>query len=60
MRTHEEFEALADACISNHAAILQHGSTEMQMASRMLLYALAQEIQRRKADEAPQMASDDS
>ena len=49
------FEALAEACIANHAEVMQHGSTEMQTASRMLLYALADEIRRR---EAARVASD--
>jgi hypothetical protein len=42
-----EFDAVADACIANHEEIVQHGSSEMQTASRILLYALAEEIRRR-------------
>lgn len=49
----DEFDAVVQACIENHKAIMLHGSSEMQTASRMLLYALAAEIQRREADEPP-------
>jgi hypothetical protein len=51
------FEAVADVCIANHESILQHGSPEMQTASRMLLYALAEEIRRR--DQAMSAMNDD-
>ncbi|MDE4909956.1 hypothetical protein PQI07_04470 [Methylobacterium sp. 092160098-2] len=44
----DDFEAMAEACISIHEEILRHGSPEMQTASRMLLYALAAEINRRE------------
>lgn len=44
----DEFDVMADACIENHDAIMRHGSPEMQTASRMLLYALAEEIRRRE------------
>lgn len=48
MEPPNDFEAMAETCIANHEAILQHGSPEMQTASRMLLYALAEEIRRRE------------
>ncbi|MCJ2070477.1 hypothetical protein MKK75_17010 [Methylobacterium sp. J-030] len=53
----EEFEAMAQACIANHEKIMRHGSSEMQTASRMLLYALAVEIRRR--DEAHAESTED-
>lgn len=46
----DRFEAMADTCIANHEEILRYGSVEMQTASRMLLYALAEEIRRRESD----------
>ncbi|MDE3746046.1 hypothetical protein [Methylobacterium radiotolerans] len=58
METPDEFEAVAELCIASHEAVMRLGSPEMQTASRMLLYALAEEIRRRAGDEvAP--ASDD-
>lgn len=45
----DEFEAMAEACITNHHAIMEHGSPEMKLAARLLLYALAEEIRRRDA-----------
>ena len=48
MEASGEFDAMAQACIDNHQAIVRHGSPEMQTASRMLLYALAEEIARRE------------
>ncbi|MGU3467618.1 hypothetical protein ACLBXO_22480 [Methylobacterium sp. C33D] len=57
MAAQEEFEAMAEACISNHEEIARYGSAEMQSASRMLLYALAAEIQRR--EQATSAANDD-
>ena len=51
------FEAMSDACIANHEAIVKWGSPEMQTASQMLLYALAAEILRR--DQAATPANDD-
>jgi hypothetical protein len=48
MAVSSEFEAMAQACIANHETILQHGSFAMQPASRMLLYALAEEARRRE------------
>ncbi|MGE8126045.1 hypothetical protein ACQKQD_03620 [Methylobacterium sp. NPDC080182] len=48
MTAGDDFEAMAEACISNHEEILRHGSQEMQTASRMLLYALVEEIHRRE------------
>ena len=42
------FEAMAEACIANHEAIVRHGSPELQTASRMLLYALAETIRQRE------------
>ena len=41
METPDEFEALAQACIDNHDEIMRYGSSEIQTASRMLLYAFA-------------------
>ncbi|KST57283.1 hypothetical protein AO398_25370 [Methylobacterium sp. GXS13] len=46
-KTPDAFDAMAGACIDNHEAIMRHGSPEMQTASRMLLYALAEEVRRR-------------
>ena len=48
MEARDGFEAMAEACIANHEAIVRHGSREMQMASRMLLYALAETIRQRE------------
>ncbi|MET3414884.1 hypothetical protein [Methylobacterium sp. 1030] len=45
----DEFDAVTQTCIENHEAIILHGSSEMQTASRMLLYSLAAEIVRRRA-----------
>lgn len=53
----DAFDAMAQACIANHEEIMRHGSSEMQTAARMLLYALAVEIQRR--EEARAVAADD-
>ena len=39
---------MAELCIANHEAIERLGSCDMQIASRMLLYALAEEICRRE------------
>lgn len=47
MEEADGFDAMAQACIANHEEILRYGSPEMQTASRMLLYALADAIQRR-------------
>lgn len=44
----EGFDAMAQACIDNHEAVMLHGSPEMRSASRMLLFTLAEEIQRRE------------
>jgi len=49
----DDFDAMADACIANHRAILNHGSPEMQALSRLLLHALAAEIWRREIAPAP-------
>ncbi len=57
MAAQDEFEAMAEACIANHKDVARHGSAEMQTASRMLLYALAAEIQRR--EQAMSAANDD-
>ena len=57
MSDEEEFDAMASACIENHASVMQHGSPEMQMASQMLLYALAEETRRRERTVIP--ANDD-
>ena len=43
-----DLDAVAEACIDNHGEIMRHGSPEMQTASQLLLYALAQEILRRE------------
>ena len=53
----DTFEAMAELCIANHEAIERLGSCDMQIASRMLLYALAEEIRRR--DQIPGAANDD-
>jgi hypothetical protein len=58
MSEEEAFDAVAEACIANHEAIMRHGSPEMQTASRMLLYALAVEIQRREKSEAGRVDDD--
>ena len=58
MEALDEFAAMAQACIDNHDDIMLYGSPEMQIASRMLLYALAAEVQRRAAD-AREVANDD-
>lgn len=47
MDARDEFEAMADACMINHEEIMRSGSPEMRAASRLLLYALAEEILRR-------------
>ncbi|MCJ2098429.1 hypothetical protein MKK69_03445 [Methylobacterium sp. J-026] len=47
MNAPNEFEAMIEACIANHAEIMQHGSSEMKTASRLLLYALGEEVRRR-------------
>jgi hypothetical protein len=47
MATADGFDALAQACIANHEEIMRFGSPEMQAASRLLLFALAEEIRRR-------------
>jgi hypothetical protein len=47
------FDVMADACIANNRAILNHGSCEMQALSRLLLHALAAEILRREIAPAP-------
>ena len=52
-----DFDTVAQTCIDNHEAVMQHGSPEMQAASRMLLYALAEEIIRR--EQADTAANDD-
>jgi hypothetical protein len=57
MAVRDEFEVLAEACLSNHEEILRYGSLEMQTASRMLLYALAAEILKREQAKVP--ANDD-
>lgn len=57
MREEDAFDMMAQACIANHEEIMRHGSSEMQTASRMLLYALAVEIQRR--EEASAVSSED-
>jgi hypothetical protein len=57
MEPPNDFEAMAEVCISNHDEIARHGSPEMQTASRALLYALAAEIQRR--EQAMSAANDD-
>ena len=44
----DAFDAMAQTCIANHEEIMRHGSSEMQLASRLLLHALAVEIQRRE------------
>lgn len=53
----DAFEAMAQACIAAHKEVMSFGSSEMKMASRMLLYALAVEIQRR--EEASAVSSED-
>ena len=58
MEAPDEFDAVAEACIANHADIMRYGSPEMQTASQMLLYALAAEVQKRAAD-ARELANDD-
>ncbi|MGU3329374.1 hypothetical protein ACLBXB_20785 [Methylobacterium mesophilicum] len=58
MNATDEFDAMAEACIANHDKIVQHGSSEMQTASRLLLYALAEEIRRRDGS-AVSAANDD-
>jgi hypothetical protein len=57
MAPEDNFEALAESCMANHEEILQHGSPEMQTASRILLYALAAEVRRR--EQALAAANDD-
>jgi hypothetical protein len=52
-----DFASMAEVCIANHEEIVRHGSPEMQVASRALLYALAAEIQRR--EQALRPANDD-
>ena len=52
MEAPDAFDALAEACIANYKAILEHGSSEMQSASRILLYVLAEEIRRREEQQA--------
>ena len=44
MEAPDRFDEMAQACITNHDQIMRHGSSEMQTASQILLYALAQEI----------------
>lgn len=53
----DAFDAMAQGCIANHEEIMRHGSSEMQWASRLLLHALAVEIQRR--EEARAVSSED-
>ncbi|MET3409309.1 hypothetical protein SAMN02799625_05923 [Methylobacterium sp. UNC300MFChir4.1] len=48
MTAGDDFEAMAQACIANYEKILRYGPPEMQTASRMLLYALVEEIHRRE------------
>jgi hypothetical protein len=48
----EGFDAMAQACIENHAAVMKYGTPEMQTASRLLLYALAEELRRRSEDDS--------
>lgn len=51
MGSPDEFEAMAQACIANHEVVMRHGSPEARTASRMLLYALADEVWRRAEGE---------
>ena len=57
MSEEDAFDTMAQGCIANHKEVMRHGSPEMQTASRMLLYALAVEIQRR--EEAQALSSED-
>ncbi|MCJ2098917.1 hypothetical protein [Methylobacterium sp. E-046] len=57
MEAPEGFDDMAQHCIDNHDDVMRHGSSEMQTASRMLLYALAEEIRRR--EQADPAANDD-
>ena len=52
MSQEDAFDTMAQSCIANHEDIMRHGSPEMQTAARMLLYALAVEIQRREEAQA--------
>ncbi|MBE7198301.1 MAG: hypothetical protein INR70_10920 [Parafilimonas terrae] len=52
MAAEDPFAAPAQACIANHEEILRHGSPERRMASRRLLYALADAIRRRGEEAA--------
>ena len=56
MEAPDRFDEMAQACITNHDEIMQHGSPEMRTVSQMLLFALAQEIARR---ERPATAAND-
>lgn len=44
MQKLDEFDAMAEVCIANHDAIVRLGSSEMQAASRLLLFALSKAI----------------
>ena len=48
MEALDGFDDMAQSCIDNHDEVMRYGSPEMRMASRMLLYALAEEIARRE------------
>jgi hypothetical protein len=52
MPSPDGFDAMANACIATHEQIARYGSPEMQVASRILLLALADEILRREQNEA--------
>jgi hypothetical protein len=51
-----DFDEMAKACITNHDAVMRHGSPEMQLASKLLLFSLGEELVRR--DQVKQPAND--
>lgn len=40
----EKLDTVVEACIAAHVAVMEHGSSAMKLASRVLLMTLAQAI----------------